>query len=82
VSKVYGYKAEQRSCRAAFDPSMKDHNGAYMTDCAVDEGSCRDHARDMVRKIILGSLEADNQGEVRRIWGWSEDLIKGTGQTL
>lgn len=45
-------KADPSSCRAAFDPSMVDHNGSYMTDCEVDEKSCRDHAKAEVSSAI------------------------------
>ena len=30
---------------------MVDHNGAYMTDCQIDEGSCKDHAKGEVSLV-------------------------------
>jgi hypothetical protein len=59
---------------------MVNANGAYMTDCAVDEGSCRDHAKAQVSisrhgfvSVSLANIKAD----VERIWAWSDALISG-----
>jgi hypothetical protein len=55
---------------------MQEYNGSYMTDCAVDEGSCRDHAKAQVSARSARKY-ADEQAFVGRIWEWSDKLVNG-----